>query len=108
MRAVVIGCFGAVIATAVAIAVSPLFPVGLAGIAEPAPGVRLDGVALLFGAIGTVVAVVLLAALPALRVERRQDARIGDQRDIAIIVWRVLASFGAADDECGRRDNSGL
>lgn len=73
MRAFVIGVFGATIATVVAVSVSPLLPLGLAGIAEPNPGVMLDGLALTLGAVVTVVAVVLLAAGPAYRVASRGE-----------------------------------
>jgi ABC-type lipoprotein release transport system permease subunit len=71
LRALVIGVAGAAIASGIAVAVSPLLPVGLARVAEPNPGVMFDGVAVAFGAVGTVVAVVLLAAWPAYRVGRR-------------------------------------
>ena len=48
-RAALIGGAGAVLAVATAIAISPVFPVGLAGIAEPHPGVDADWTALLLG-----------------------------------------------------------
>lgn len=75
LRALVIGCFGATIGTAIAVSASPLLPVGLAGIAEPSPGVMVDGIALVVGALGTVVAVTLLAAWPAYRVARGSGFR---------------------------------
>ena len=48
-RAALIGGAGAVLAVATAIAISPVFPVGLAGIAEPYPGIDADWTALLLG-----------------------------------------------------------
>ena len=42
-RAAVIGAGGAVAAGLLAVAASPLFPVGLARVAEPYPGLRVDG-----------------------------------------------------------------
>ena len=49
-RAALIGGAGAVLAVATAVAISPVFPVGLAGIAEPHSGVDADWTALLLGA----------------------------------------------------------
>ena len=62
-----IGGAGAVLALALAIAVSPLFPVGLAAIAEPSPGVDADWPVLALGMAGVVVAVTCCAAWPAWR-----------------------------------------
>ena len=66
-RAAMIGGAGAVLAMVVAVAMSPVFPVGLAGIAEPAPGIDADWTALLLGACGVVVATVGVAAWPVWR-----------------------------------------
>jgi hypothetical protein len=66
-RAALIGGAGAVLAVALAIAVSPVFPVGLAGIAEPHPGVDADWAVLLPGAAGVLAATVAVAAWPAWR-----------------------------------------
>jgi ABC-type lipoprotein release transport system permease subunit len=70
VRAVLIGGAGAVLALALAIAVSPLFPVGLAAIAEPSPGVDADWPVLALGMAGVVVAVTCCAAWPAWRAGR--------------------------------------
>jgi ABC-type lipoprotein release transport system permease subunit len=67
-RAALIGGAGAALAVATAVAASPVFPVGLAGIAEPHPGVHADWTALLLGACGVLVATVGVAAWPAWRV----------------------------------------
>ena len=61
-RAALIGGAGAVLAVATAVAISPVFPVGLAGIAEPYPGIDADWTALLLGAGGVLVATVGVAA----------------------------------------------
>jgi ABC-type lipoprotein release transport system permease subunit len=73
-RAAVIGLFGALAASIVAILLSPLMPTGLARIAEPDPGVALDAGALTVGPVVVVAAVVLLAAWPAWRVARAAAA----------------------------------
>ncbi|MGB6618443.1 MAG: hypothetical protein WBE95_30525, partial [Trebonia sp.] len=49
-RAALIGGVGAVLTVVLAVAASPVFPVGLAGIAEPHPGIDADWTALLLGA----------------------------------------------------------
>ena len=59
-----IGTAGAVLA---AWAISPLTPLGEARIAEPATGLAFDAAALVWGAVGLVVVVVLLGVWPAFR-----------------------------------------
>ena len=70
MRAALIGSAGAVLATVLALAASPLFPVGLAAIAEPHPGVDADWLVLGLGIAGVVIAAVSCAAWPARRPPR--------------------------------------
>jgi len=65
VRAVLIGTAGAVVAAAIALAASPLFPVGLAGIAEPDPGFDADWPVLTIGMLGVVAGCVCCAAWPA-------------------------------------------
>jgi FtsX-like permease family len=65
IRAAVIGAAGAAFAVLLAVAASPAFPVGLAGIAEPRPGVDADWLVLGLGAAGVVLATVGCAAWPA-------------------------------------------
>jgi hypothetical protein len=65
VRAALIGTAGAVVAAAIALAASPLFPVGLAGIAEPDPGFDADWPVLTLGMLGVVAATVCCAAWPA-------------------------------------------
>jgi hypothetical protein len=59
-RIAVVGLAGAVVAVAVAVALSPLTPIGLARFAETNPGVRIDELVLSTGFVVVVVATVLL------------------------------------------------
>jgi hypothetical protein len=78
-RGAVVAVGGAALAVAVAVVASPIFPIGPAGLAEPDPGVRVDGTALLVGAL--VVALVLTgrAAMTAWRIALAADAPAGDE-----------------------------
>jgi putative ABC transport system permease protein len=76
-RAALIGGVGAVLAVATAIAISPVFPVGLAGTAEPYPGIDADWTALLLGAGGVLVATVGVAAWPAWRAAQARAGAAG-------------------------------
>jgi len=67
IRAALIGAAAAVLAGALALAASPLFPVGLAAIAEPHPGLNADWLVLGLGMAGVVIAAVSCAAWPARR-----------------------------------------
>lgn len=62
-KAMVMGVVAGFVAAGVGLAFSPLFPLGLAGIAEPDTGVDLDGLVLVGGAVAVAVAASLLAAL---------------------------------------------
>ena len=69
--AIIIAVGGALITAIGAIAASPLFPLGVAGTAEPDPGVQVDTFVLLLG-IAAVAAVVFLVALrAAIHITRR-------------------------------------
>ncbi len=57
-RAVIAAVGGAVLAVVIVVAISPMFPLGVARHAEPAPGVRVDGIV-----IGLGVAVILVMLL---------------------------------------------
>jgi ABC-type lipoprotein release transport system permease subunit len=61
LRGLVVGGVGAVLGAVVAIAMSPLFPVGIGRVADPAVGVHADGVVLAVGAAITLTLVVVLA-----------------------------------------------
>lgn len=64
IRAALIGALGAIASVIVAVAVSDRFPFGPARVAEPDPGVRVDGPVLVLGALA-IVLVVTAASLPA-------------------------------------------
>jgi hypothetical protein len=66
-RATAIGAVGAAVGVLLALAASPLFPVGLAGVAEPHPGVSADGAVLGLGALATVLVTAACAAWPTWR-----------------------------------------
>ena len=70
-EATVAGMAGAVLATALAVAASPLMPIGAARLAEPDPGVSADWLVLAPGAVAIVLVVVARAAWPAWRMARR-------------------------------------
>jgi len=70
-RAAAIGACGAAIAVTLAVAASPLLPVGLARIAEPHPGIDADGLVLILGAAGVVLATCACSAWPAWRAASR-------------------------------------
>jgi hypothetical protein len=78
LRAVLIGVAGGVLAVAVAVAASPLMPVGLARQAEISPGISADALVLASGFCAIVVLVAALGALPAGRVSRRGRGRRGE------------------------------
>jgi ABC-type lipoprotein release transport system permease subunit len=74
-RAAVIGAVGGAAGALLAVAVSPLLPVGLAGIAEPRPGINADVTVLGLGVAATVVATTAGAAWPAWRAARAGRTR---------------------------------
>jgi hypothetical protein len=102
IRAAVIGAAGAVLSVIFALAVSPLFPVGLAGIAEPRPGIDADWLVLGLGMIGVVLAAVSCAAWPSWRAAAprpRRPASVASRGQqatsvIARAVTSVPASMG--------------
>ena len=61
-RVLLIALGGAVVAAALAIALSPRFPIGLARQAEPNPGVRVDGIVLGVGVVALAAFVVVIGA----------------------------------------------
>ena len=72
------GATGAVAAVAVAVATSPLMPIGLASLAEPDPGISVAGTVLATGAVAIVVLLLVWAAWPAWRLA---SARIAGPRN---------------------------
>ena len=77
VRAALIGAAGAVLAVAAAVALSSLTPIGLARLAEPTPGVAVDGPVLAVGALVIVAVVGGCAALPAWRAARLPGDPLG-------------------------------
>ena len=65
LPAMAVAAGGAVIAVAGAIGASGLFPTGVARVAEPSPGLRIDPVAILLGVGVIVVTTILSVAIPA-------------------------------------------
>ncbi|MGH9110819.1 MAG: ABC transporter permease [Acidimicrobiales bacterium] len=95
-RAGVIGAVGSVVAVGLALALSRLFPTGLAAIAEPDPGWRFDAPVLGVGALALAAVVVALAVRPAWR-----SARVGRPSQVpeargsgSSVLGRALAWHG--------------
>ncbi len=88
LRSVGMGAAGGAIAISLAVAFSPLTPIGLARVAEPSPGVNLDLAVLLVAVAGLVVLSALLSAWPAWREAMRSS----------------VAGTAAQDQKAGRRD----
>jgi ABC-type lipoprotein release transport system permease subunit len=79
---------GSVLAVLGAIAVSPLFPFGVARRADPDPGLHLDSTIVLLGALTiliVVVAVAFVSALASTRARGLEDADDGRRRPSAIV-----------------------
>lgn len=87
---------GAAGAAIVALALSPLSPRGLAGDAEPAPGVDLDPAVVLGGAAVLVLLVLLLAALPAWQAAGADVDVAGPQRRWRLADALARVSFPAS------------
>ena len=66
-RAAAVGAAGGALGALLAVLASPVLPVGLAGLAEPQPGIHADGTVLGLGVIGAVLATMAGAAWPAWR-----------------------------------------
>lgn len=94
-RNILVGLIGAGSAVVLAIALSPLAPVGEARLAEPSTGIFVDTLILVLGALGTVILVVVLGTWPsvrAARTSRRDDGTTGMHP--SVVVTR-LAAMGA-------------
>ncbi len=84
VKAGVVGMVGAAVAVGVSVAASPMLPVGLARLAEPSPGLSVDGLVVASGAallLGTVLALATTAAWRAARADDR--ARRDADSDVA-------------------------
>jgi len=71
-RVALIGAVAGAAAVVIATALSPIFPIGLARVAEPYPGLNADFPALAAGGFGTLLLVLAVAAGPAWRAAGRQ------------------------------------
>ncbi|HZO49389.1 MAG TPA: FtsX-like permease family protein [Gaiellaceae bacterium] len=76
-RAGAVAVPAAAVAAAGGVLLSPLTPIGVARIAEPSPGLRLDSVAVAAGAAGTATLIVLLAVPPVWRAARSAGSPLG-------------------------------
>jgi FtsX-like permease family len=93
-RNILVGLIGAVAAVVLAIALSPLAPVGEARLAEPYTGIFFDTFVLLLGALAIAVVIVVLGIWPsvrAARTSRRDDRAVGMHP--SVVVTR-LATIG--------------
>jgi predicted lysophospholipase L1 biosynthesis ABC-type transport system permease subunit len=86
---------GSIAAVPLALALSPLFPRGLARVADPDPGLWFDGAVLTAGTVLLLVAVVLLTLLTAWRAVRRGQRASTVRLRRAELVERVAASIPA-------------
>ncbi|MEX1008511.1 MAG: FtsX-like permease family protein [Acidimicrobiia bacterium] len=95
VRAVVIGAVGGTLAIGVAVLASAFTPTGLARIAEPNLGVRVDTAGVVVGVLATIGLVTLLAAVPAWRASLGPEASQRTPRRRSRLAAAV-AAFGCA------------
>ncbi len=79
-RNLVVGLGGAIGAVVVAIALSPIAPLGEARIAESSTGINVDTLVLALGAMATAVAVIALGLWPAARAARASRSATGSSK----------------------------
>jgi hypothetical protein len=93
-RAVAIGAAGGVIGAVLGVALSPLLPVGLAGVAEPHPGIDADVPVLAAGVAAAILVTVCCAAWPGWRAtaEGPLSGLAGTGRDRRGVVSRLAAT----------------
>lgn len=97
IRTSLVALGGTLIAVVLAIALSPLLPLGAARLAEPARGIRIDAFVLGLGGIAVVAVLLAVVAVPVLRHAK------GRERTITAEEWggktsriaRLLSSIGA-------------
>ncbi len=96
LRTLAAAIAGAAGGIAVATLLSPLAPAGEARLADPAPGLSFDGAVLGLGALITVVVVLILGVLPAMRGARVRTAasRVAMRRPSAVAA--AVAGTGAS------------
>ena len=98
LRAAATAASGALLAALVAITLSPIWPIGLAGKAEPDPGVAIDGTVLVVGAAILVVLAAVVAAVTSVRLTRLDGRRTSATRVSRLLPlvrhWPVSTSVG--------------
>jgi len=101
LRVLLVVVGGAIVATVVSIAASPLFPIGIARRAEPSPGLHVDWPVLGVGIVSLVVFVALVGFVAALRVSRTAPVSSRSRRNgrslaesVAKLGLRPAASSG--------------
>jgi putative ABC transport system permease protein len=77
VRAAIVGVVGATLAMALAVALSPIMPLGKSRIAEPHIGVSADWFALGLGWLALVAGAMLVGTIPALRAARARGDTLG-------------------------------
>ncbi len=92
VRNLAVAVFGAAGAVLVAVALSPLAPVGEARVAENTAGVIFDPVALPVGALATVAIVLLVGFWPAVRAARSSSSEYGAAATPSALVARLAAA----------------
>lgn len=102
LRVLLIVVGGAVVATVVAIAASPMFPIGIARRADPSPGVRVDWIVLGAGLVGIAAFVGVIGFLAAARASRASSAAVAARaprphRTIAEMAAKAGASPSATN-----------
>ena len=75
LRVVLVGLSAAIVSLALAIAASPLFPIGFMHGLEPSPGFSIDLFAVSLGALAILVLTCLVGVVPALRASSRMSPR---------------------------------
>jgi ABC-type lipoprotein release transport system permease subunit len=90
-RCTAIGAAGAALAVGVAIALSPLTPIGLARTAEPAPGFAYDTLVLVTAVAGTTAIAAILASWPSWRAARAAATALGSGSGDGLIRRSVVA-----------------
>ena len=91
LRAATIGTLGAALGAGVAIALSPLMPIGLARVAEPSPGFATDRAVLALGAAAALGVPMLAAIVPSVRAAHA-SMRAGDAGTRRVSSAGVLAA----------------
>src|SRR5215470_2446278 len=93
-RAAAIGAAGGLIGTVLAVALSPLLPLGLAGVAEPHPGLDADVPVLAAGVAAAILVTTCCAAWPGWRAtaERPPSGLADPSRDRRGVVSRLAAT----------------